>query len=493
MKNISIIGGGTAGWLTALFLKHNFPKHNITLIESSSIGILGAGEGTTPAFVGFLRSIGIDPYDLIAKTKGSFKQGICFENWNGDNKKYFHEFYTENYLSHFSFAPMFSHSCYHYYIKKIISENKNLDNYLYTPLLSYKNKVDPRNISFAIHFDAVILADYLKNIALERGVKRIEGIVEDVFLNENGFISEIILKNKKIITDFVFDCSGFKRAILGKKLNTKWISYEKWLPMNSAIAFPMKADKKIMPYTQAIAMKNGWIWRIPLQHRYGAGYIFDSNYTNETEALKEAEKYFKKKLNVVNRFKFSAGRFEKVWSKNCIAIGLSSGFTEPLEATSIWLSVTHLDTLKHYFSVMEKHNESLIENYNKLASANNDNIKDFIFYHYLTKRKDSKFWINFKKERYSLYKEIPFLNNFINNKSTIYDFNFQHGLTSFGINSFYQVGHGLKLLKIKKEKWFENQKPSTEEYLNNIKRHEEEKIVFDHRDFLNRLNNGIRV
>jgi hypothetical protein len=141
---------------------------------------------------------------------------------------------------------------------------------------------------------------------------------------------------------------------------------------------------------------------------------------------------------------------------------------------------------------MEKHNESLIENYNKLASANNDNIKDFIFYHYLTKRNDSKFWINFKKERYSLYKEIPFLNNFINNKNTVYDFNFQYGLTGFGIESFYQVGHGLKLLKIKKEKWFKNQKPSTEEYFNNVKRHEE-KSTFDHRDFLNRLNHGIRI
>lgn len=492
MKNISIIGGGTAGWLTALFLKHNFPKHNITLIESSSIGILGAGEGTTPAFVGFLGSIGIDPYDLIVKTKGSLKQGISFENWNGDKKKYFHEFSMRSYLSHFSFEPMFLHSCYNFYIKKLISEKKDLKEYLYPHLLSYKNKVDPRNISFAIHFDAVVLADYLKDIALQKGIKRIEGIVEDVSLNKNGFISEIILKDKKIITDFVFDCSGFKRAILGKKLNTKWISYEKWLPMNSAIAFPMKADKKIMPYTQAIAMKNGWIWRIPLQHRYGAGYIFDSNYTNETEALKEAEKYFNKKLSVVNRFKFSAGRFEKVWSKNCIAIGLSSGFTEPLEATSIWLSVSHLEMLKHYFSAMENYNESLIENYNKIAAANNDNVKDFIFYHYLTKRNDSKFWKNFRKERYSLYKEIPFLDNFINNKNTVYDFNFQYGTVSFGIESFYQVGHGLKLLNIKKERWFKNQKPTTKEYFNNIKMNEE-KNTFDHKYFLDRLNNGIRL
>jgi tryptophan 7-halogenase len=492
MKNITIVGGGTAGWLTALFLKHHFPKHNITLVESASIGILGAGEGTTPAFVGFLRAIGIDPYDLIVKTKGSIKQGISFENWNGDNKKYFHEFYVQNHLSHFSFEPHFTHTCYHFYIKKLISEKKNLDEYLYPSIISYKNKVDPRSVLFAIHFDAVVLADYLKDIGIQRGIKRVEGIVEDVSLNKKGFISEVILKNKKIKTDFVFDCSGFKRAILGKKLNTKWISYEKWLPMDSAIAFPMKPDKKVMPYTQAIAMKNGWIWRIPLQHRYGAGYIFDSNYTNETEALKEAEKYFKKKLKVVNRFKFSPGRFENVWVKNCIAIGLSSGFTEPLEATSIWLSVTHLETLRHYFSAMEDNNEDLIKNYNKLAAANNDNVKDFIFYHYLSKRNDSTFWKSFRKDRHHLYKEIPFLNNFIHNKATVYDFSFQYGPVGFGIESFHQVGHGLGLLNIHKENWFKNQKPTIEEYFNTIKVNEE-KNSFDHRDFLNRLNNGIRI
>ena len=490
MKNIVVVGGGTAGWLTALFAKKAFPKHKITLVESSSIGILGAGEGTTPSFVSFLRYLGINVYDLIRETKGSFKQGISFENWNNDNKKYFHEFNPYGELSHFSFNPLFDGDCYHFYVKNIISKNKKLDNYLYSSKISYKNKVDVKNILFAIHFDAVILADYLKKIGLERGIKRIEGTVEDVNLNEKGNVTEIITKDIKIKSDFVFDCSGFKRIIIGKKFKTKWISYDKWLPMNSAIAFPMEMDRKIIPYTQAISMKNGWVWRIPLQHRYGAGYVFDSNYITEDKALMEAEKLFNKKLNVVNKFKFEAGRYEKTWVNNCIAIGLSSSFTEPLEATSIWLSVTNLEMLKHYVTAIEDNNSNLINNYNNIVAKNNDNIKDFIFLHYLTKRNDSKFWEDFKKNRYNLYKEIDFINKFINNELTIYDFNFQTGSLSFGIKSFYQVAYGLGLLNINKENLFKYQKPDIKTYINNMKLNEKQ-FSMDHKKFLKRLKNGI--
>jgi tryptophan halogenase len=490
MKEIVIVGGGTAGWLTALYAKHIFPGRNITLIESDSIGILGAGEGTTPTFVGFLNSIGIDVYDLIAKTKGSIKNGISFENWNGDGKKYFHEFYTSTNLNHFSFRPLFTSVCYHYYIKNIISQKKDLDKYLYPSRISYKNKVDPRNILFAVHFDAVILAEYLKNIGIERGIKRIEGIAEDIVLDNKGNIKTILTKDRKIKADFVFDCTGFKRLIIGKLFKTKWISYEKWLPMNSAIAFPMKQDKKIKPYTQAIAADNGWIWRIPLQHRYGAGYIFDKNYTNEDKALQEAEKMFGK-LEVVNRFSFSAGRYDKTWVNNCIAIGLSSGFTEPLEATSIWLSVTHLEMLRHYLSAVDEDNQNLKDNYNKFASQNNDTIKDFIFLHYLTKREDTKFWKDFKKERYPLYKENTFLNDFIHNKLTVHDHSLINGPLGFGIESFHQVAHGLGLLDLKKETWYKYQNPTTEQYFMRMQQAEKQSAM-DHKKLLMRLNRGVR-
>ena len=492
MKNITVVGGGTAGWLTALFANKVFPDSKVTVIESSSIGILGAGEGTTPAFIGFLTNIGIDPYDLLIKTGGSFKQGISFENWNGDKKKFFHEFYVNGVLRQFSLNPLFGSDCYHFYIKNLAANKKNLDDFLYPSLMSYKNKVDTRTISFAFHFDAVQIAEYLKKIAIDRGVIRVEGIMEDCNLDNKGFIKEIVLKNNKVKTDFVFDCTGFKRAIIGKKFKTKWISYEKWLPMNSAIAFPMKQDKQIKPYTQAIAMKNGWIWRIPLQHRYGAGYVFDSNYTTEDNALREAEKLFNKKLNVVNRFKFLAGRYEKIWVKNCIAIGLSSGFTEPLEATSIWLTVTHLDMLKHYTKAVFNHNQDLVDNYNNFAAVNNDNVKDFIFYHYLSKRNDSKFWKDFRKERHNLYKERPFLYNFIHNKGTVFDFSFQYGQVGFGIESFIQVGHGLGIVNIEKEKYLNNVKPDVLEYKKKMILAEQQSSM-DHRQFLQRLKDGIRV
>jgi tryptophan halogenase len=491
LKNIVVVGGGTAGWLTALFAKHLFKNSSITLIESKTIGILGAGEGTTPSIISFLSRIGIDPYDLIVKTKGSIKQGISFENWNGDNKKYFHEFTAKNRFNNFSFLPIFSHDCYHYYIKNMISQKKDLTKYLYPAILSYKDKIDIKNVSFALHFDAVHLAEFLKNIALARGINRIEEDVFDVELNEKGFVEKIITKNKKVNVDFVFDCSGFKRLIIGKKYKTKWISYKKWLPMDSAIAFPMSIEDKVNPYTSAIAMKNGWIWKIPLQHRYGSGYVYDSNYINEQEALDEASNFFNKKLEIVNRFKFEAGRYENIWVNNCISIGLSSGFTEPLEATSLWLSTSHLEMLAHYLETMKFHNKKIVENFNIRVRENNDNVRDFIFYHYLTKRNDSLFWKDFKKNKFDLHKEIPLINNFINNENSIYDFTFQKGIVSFGIESHYQVGHGLDLLEIKKENWFDYQRPSIEDYFKTVNTVEKFDTM-DHRQFLNRMNNGQR-
>jgi tryptophan 7-halogenase len=452
--NIVILGGGAAGWLTALYADKYFNGHNITLIESEKIGILGAGEGTTPQIISSLRFLDIDPIDLIKKTGGTLKAGINFVNWNGDNKRYFHPFTSDDYT---------------YLIHEALNKNKKIDDFLYENKISYKNLIDTKNCPYALHFDAHKLAAYLKNIAINRGVKHVVGEFKNV-KTVNNKIKEICLTNsKKYKSDFVFDCSGFARLLIGKHYKTKWVCYKKHLPMKKAVPFMLKKDKELKPYTEAIAMKYGWVWKIPLQERWGAGYIFDSNYINADQAIKEASIYFKQDLKAIREFSFDAGRYEKVWIENCLAIGLSSGFTEPLEATSIWLALTQLESLKHFLSDVVTLNKSSIAKYNQTVAENNDNVLCFLYLHYLGKRKDSLFWKEFKNKT-----EMPEgLKSILNN---IQDgsFNLVHLLSSKGDVYFSYVGHilvsnGLGLIKKNKEMLFYNTYPSIEEYIQKTK------------------------
>ena len=385
MKNIVILGGGTAGWLTAIYCIKTFPKDNILLIESDKIGILGAGEGSTPRLIQFLNDYDVDVIDLIKNTKSTIKNGISFENWNGDGKKYFHGFGVTN---------NFNLKNYDDYLNCLVSNKKDLNNYDYTSVVSYQNKIDLNNIVTALHFDAKLLADYLKNICIRKGVKHLLGEFDDISLKNCGNIKEIIISSKKILCDFVFDCSGFARLIIGKHFKSNWIDYQKHLPIKKAIPFFLKNEEELKPYTQAIAMKYGWVWKIPLQHRIGAGYIFDSNYITDEQAFAEAKKIFSD-IEYTRTINFTAGCFDKVWIKNCIAIGLSSGFTEPLEATSIWSLLSQLYLLDKFLPKIQNVTENKIKKYNNIVLNNNKNILNFLHLHYLTKRNDTDFWKNF--------------------------------------------------------------------------------------------------
>jgi tryptophan 7-halogenase len=320
-----------------------------------------------------------------------------------------------------------------------------------------------------LHFDAFKIAEYLKEKGIERGIKLIKGEYLKCNLKNNK-IKEIILEDRSIHKcDFVFDCSGFNRLLIGKLFKSEWVDYQKHLPMKSAVPFMIKKDKDIKPYTQAIAMKYGWVWKIPLQHRFGSGYIFDSDYITVDQAIEEASKLFKQKLNPIREIKFQAGRYKEVWVGNCIAVGLSTGFTEPLEATSIWLSAAQLDLLMNFLSDIKTLNKKSIDTYNKLVANNNDNLLGFLYLHYMTKRNDSPFWKEFRNKT-----EMPEgLKSILNN---IQDgsFNLVHLLSSKGDVYFSYVGHilvsnGLGLIKKNKEMLFYNTYPSIEEYIQKTK------------------------
>ena len=259
--------------------------------------------------------------------------------------------------------------------------------------------------------------------------------------NTIGDVDSIQLENgESVYSDFVFDCSGFKRMIIGKLYNTHWISYKNKLTVNSALTFQLPQTKNINPYTKAIAMKYGWMWQIPLQTRWGCGYIYDNKYINESEAKAEVESLLGYDIKVNKLIEFDAGRYNSTWVNNCIAIGLSAGFTEPLEATHILVSQLSLQFLSKFD--IDYKNYSKIGNYNLVIANINDLIVDFLQYHYITKRNDSEFWNecrNDNKFSNRLKKVIETIQSDIEIDSEIKK-------SIFGLQNWIMVGSGLGII-----------------------------------------------
>jgi tryptophan halogenase len=327
-------------------------------VASSEIGILGAGEGTTPAFMEYLKEVGITETELVSNCKATLKTGIKFTNWNGDAEHYFHNFWDDKY---------------------------------------------------ALHFDASLLAKYLQDVAVSRGVRIIDDIVIKVLL-DSGNITTLVTPSGLVMGDFFFDCSGFKRLLIGEIYKSEWEEYD--MPCKRAIPFFLPNDNTNLPdYTESVAMKYGWIWKIPVQGRYGCGYVFDSTMTTDEEAAQEIRDYLGHDFKSPRTFNFSAGAYKQVWINNCMAVGLSSGFIEPLEATSIWIQILALRLFVENRDNPEKVNNDVKEL--------NEDILSFLYFHYLSKRTDTSFWSEFQTNNYMPEK----LLNRINKTDTQYSFN----------------------------------------------------------------------
>ena len=424
---LTIVGGGTSGWLSALFLKKHFAQAHITVLASSEIGILGAGEGTTGNFIPFMRKLDISIGDLIKNAKATFKNGIVFQNWNGQGTQdlFFHGFKERSDLmieaqekSQHSDVPLV-------YLQKI-AQGDFLNDYSLAAHLSHQNQVMYISHDFAalrlnaaevsrhvpedsllfeiigsdaLHFDARLLASYLQKVACSRGVEYIDDELIEVKCAENGDIRCLETKQGlNLETDFVFDCSGFRRLIIGKHYQSTWISYKNTLPVNRALPFFIPHDNKaIEPYTQAIAMRYGWMWKIPVQGRYGCGYVFDANQISDADAMQEIEQFLGHSVESPTVFNFEAGVYENPWINNAVSIGLSSGFLEPLEATSIMVQIGALNLfLKHQAGLMKRDVEA-VSAFNLRMREINSNVLELIHLHYLTKRRDTPFWSEFAK------------------------------------------------------------------------------------------------
>ena len=483
MKDIVVVGGGTAGWLAALYMKKLNVEANITLVKSDKIGILGAGEGSTPHLVDFLKCIDISEYDLIRYTNATYKLGINFENWHGDGTSYFHGFaFSDDRFDDINAAANSS------IIPQIVAQGKNLDDYNFSYQLARRRKTgflpaaryshadktlfeqdfdyrinnimrtDDCGARYSLHFDAIELASYFEDVARYRGVNVVEGLVHNVQLDSDEYIDYLELDNgAKINVDFLFDCTGFHRLVTGKVYNSEWISFSEQLPMKEAQPFFLPRNSDPEPWTQAIAQESGWIWKIPLQHRYGCGYVYDTDYISRDEVIDSIREQYPSAEIPDRVFKFNAGYFKTPLVKNSLAIGLAGGFVEPLEATSIFSFLEQLMVFENsnIFELLvnadaRKECSNAIrlatDTVNKKCENINVDIACFIQLHYLTERQDTDFWRQYrtKSEQFEFVEARLEQLNYGDLNTLAQQNNFN---PLFGKESWSVVGAGLRHIK----------------------------------------------
>jgi tryptophan halogenase len=398
IKKIVILGGGTAGWMTAAALSNALQQGcQITLIESEQIGTVGVGEATIPPIRLFNQSLGINENDFIRATQGSFKLGIQFINWGRQNHSYFHPF--GSYGRQFDLV-----SLHHHWLQaKLEGKAQAFDQYSMAWVAAQQGRfappvTDPRHVlsthDYAYHFDAGLYAHYLRQYSEAKGVLRIEGKINAVKQNSvSGFIEAVQLDNGQLVEGELFiDCSGFRGLLIEDTLKTGYQDWSHWLPCNRAWAVPSERGD-FTPYTKSTAHAAGWQWRIPLQHRTGNGHVFSNHFMSEQQAQDILlQNLGAKALAEPRMLQFVTGRRNLFWNKNVVAIGLASGFLEPLESTSIHLIQAGIAKLLALFPDRD-FDPLLTEEYNRVAIREIENIRDFIILHYkLTERDDSELW-----------------------------------------------------------------------------------------------------
>lgn len=399
IEKIVIVGGGSAGWMTAAALANDLGETcEITLIESEAIGTVGVGEATIPPIRYFNQRLGIDEATFVRETHGSFKLGIEFIDWSRKGHSYFHPF--GHYGAEFDHVPFYQH----WMQAHLSGDTIPIDDYSMAWVASKAGKfshplADPRNVQsrfdYAYHFDATLYAGYLRKYAEARGVKRIEGRVVSAEQHpENGFLQSVTMDDSRAFpADLFVDCSGFFGLLIEKTLETGYEDWSHWLPCNRAVAVPCTKTSSILPYTKSTAKTAGWQWRIPLQHRTGNGYVYCSDYLE----AEEAETTLLSSLDgepmaEPKHLRFVTGRRNKFWNKNCVAIGLSAGFMEPLESTSLHLIQYGIMRLLALFPDRAM-SPLLADEYNALTVAEYERIRDFLILHYTaTERDDDAFW-----------------------------------------------------------------------------------------------------
>jgi tryptophan halogenase len=399
VETVVIVGGGTAGWITAaLLIKILGNALKVKLVESEEIGIVGVGEATIPPILTLNKALGLNEAEFLRETKGAIKLGIEFVNWKRKGDRYMHAF--GNIGKDFPFC-----SFHHFWTRGL---KNGRDDSLWDFSINYQAAIQNRfaqlerieagnlqGLAYAYHFDASLYGLYLRRFSERLGVERIEGLISDVTLNAaSGFVESLSLRDGGTIAgDFFVDCSGFRGLLIEQQLRTGYEDWAHWLPCDRAVAVPCESTSPLTPYTRSTAHDAGWQWRIPLQHRIGNGSVFCSKYLSEEAATAQLlHNLDGAQLADPRVIRFRTGRRMRQWNGNCVSMGLASGFLEPLESTSIHMIQSGVIRLIKSFPHAGIY-QSEVDEYNRQSKMEWEYIRDFIILHYhLNQRTDSEFW-----------------------------------------------------------------------------------------------------
>lgn len=399
IKNIIIVGGGTAGWMAAAACANRLPTQfcQITLIESDAIATVGVGESTLPHIRQFNETLGIDENTFIKKTRATVKLGIRFNDWGDIGQSYIHPFGEHGEITR-------GIEFHHYWLKaKHAGQQHRFEDHSIAataaesakfPISIEAKKTKFSDYNYSYHIDASAYATFLREYAVNKGVTRIEGKITQVQKHQNGYIKSVQLENGRFIeADIFIDCSGFRALLIDKEMASPFIDWSHWLLTDSAIAVPCERSGDFKPYTQATARPAGWQWQIPLQHRIGNGHAFSSQFMEQQQALDILMDSLPNKATAEPKLiRYTAGRRQASWIKNCVAIGLSTGFIEPLESTSIYLIQLGINKFLELLPSRVPQ-QANIDEYNKAINHSYDIIRDFIILHFhVNQRNDSEFW-----------------------------------------------------------------------------------------------------
>ena len=401
IKTLVIVGGGTAGWMAAASLQHHFKNTlSITLIESSDIGSVGVGEATIPTLRRFYHSLGMNDLDVLRATQGTAKLGIQFNDWHKLGSSFIHPFGV--------YGQDLQGIGFHHFWLKLKQQNaaavSELGDYSLGASLAKHKKFNvpvanpPSSLSrfdWALHLDANLFAAHMREFAVARGVQHLDAKIEQVQLREqDGFIESLLLASgERIPGDLFLDCSGFRGLLIEEALHTGFENWSQWLLCDGAFAVASKAQSEPASYTAVTARPAGWQWEIPLQSRTGNGHVFSSQFMTDDAARDLLlDNVSGDLLQEPRKISFTPGRRRKAWNKNCIALGLSAGFLEPLESTSIALIETAIEKIKMLFPD-QSFNTSMIDEFNEMTALEYERVRDFIILHYkLSARTDTEFW-----------------------------------------------------------------------------------------------------
>jgi tryptophan halogenase len=392
-----IAGGGSAGWIAAATLARFLGNRgSITLVESDEIGTVGVGEATIPQIHNLVIGLGLDQVDFVRRTNATFKLGIEFVDWTGEGQSYTHSFgQTGRGVGLIPFRQLWLRG-------RALRVASDFGDYAFNVVAAHLGRMSNSaatntipELSYAYHFDASLFAGMLRDYSEKLGVRRIEGMILDVERDgENGDLIALTLSGERRVPGtFFIDCTGFRSLLLGKTLGVPYIDWSQWLPCNRALAVPCKSSDALRPYTQALSRKAGWQWRIPLQHRTGNGHVYCSDFLSDDEATSILLANLDgAPLADPRPIRFVSGRRECFWSHNCLSLGLSAGFMEPLESTSIHLVQSALGRFLNLLPGDLNETSSAREYFNRLSAIEWARVRDFITLHYYANGREGEFW-----------------------------------------------------------------------------------------------------